>query len=86
VIDSTPANVRAALEGSQKRLGTDYVDLYYQHRVDPNTPIEDTVGAVADLVSEGKVRHIGLSEAGVDTIRRAHTVHPITVLQTEYSL
>jgi aryl-alcohol dehydrogenase-like predicted oxidoreductase len=86
VIDSTPANVRAALEGSLKRLGTDYVDLYYQHRVDPNTPIEDTVGAVADLVSEGKVRHIGLSEAGVDTIRRAHTVHPITVLQTEYSL
>jgi aryl-alcohol dehydrogenase-like predicted oxidoreductase len=86
VIDSTPANVRAALEGSLKRLGTDHIDLYYQHRVDPNTPIEDTVGAVADLVSEGKVRHIGLSEAGVDTIRRAHTVHPITALQTEYSL
>ena len=86
VIDSTPANVRAALEGSLKRLGTDHVDLYYQHRVDPNTPIEDTVGAVAELVSEGKVRHIGLSEAGVDTIRRAHTVHPITALQTEYSL
>jgi aryl-alcohol dehydrogenase-like predicted oxidoreductase len=75
VIDSTPANVRA-----------DHIDLYYQHRVDPNTPIEDTVGAVADLVSEGKVGHIGLSEAGVDTIRRAHTVHPITALQTEYSL
>ena len=86
VIDSTPANVRAAVEGSLQRLGTDYVDLYYQHRVDPNTPIEDTVGAVADLVSEGKVGHIGLSEAGVDTIRRAHTVHPITALQTEYSL
>ena len=86
VIDSTPANVRAAVEGSLQRLGTDHVDLYYQHRVDPNTPIEDTVGAVADLVSEGKVRHIGLSEAGVDTIRRAHTVHPITALQTEYSL
>jgi aryl-alcohol dehydrogenase-like predicted oxidoreductase len=86
VVDSTPANVRAALEGSLERLGTDYVDLYYQHRVDPNTPIEDTVGSVADLVSEGKVRHIGLSEAGVDTIRRAHTVHPITALQTEYSL
>ena len=86
VIDSTPANVRAAVEGSLQRLGTDHVDLYYQHRVDPNTPIEDTVGAVADLVSEGKVRHLGLSEAGVDTIRRAHTVHPITALQTEYSL
>ena len=86
VIDSTPANVRAAVEGSLKRLGTDHIDLYYQHRVDPNTPIEDTVGAVAELVSEGKVRHLGLSEAGVDTIRRAHTVHPVTALQTEYSL
>jgi aryl-alcohol dehydrogenase-like predicted oxidoreductase len=86
VIDSTPTNVRAAIEGSLKRLGTDHIDLYYQHRVDPNTPIEDTIGALADLVSEGKVRHIGLSEAGVDTIRRAHTVHPITALQTEYSL
>jgi hypothetical protein len=72
--------------GDGSRLGTDYIDLYYQHRVDPNTPIEDTVGAVADLVGEGKVGHIGLSEAGVDTIRRAHTVHPITALQTEYSL
>jgi aryl-alcohol dehydrogenase-like predicted oxidoreductase len=86
VIDSSPANVRAAVEGSLKRLGTDYIDLYYQHRVDPNTPIEDTVGAVAELVAEGKVRHIGLSEAGADTIRRAHAVHPITALQTEYSL
>ena len=86
MIDSSPANVRAAVEGSLKRLGTDHIDLYYQHRVDPNTPIEDTVGALADLVSEGKVGHIGLSEAGVDTIRRAHTVHPITALQTEYSL
>jgi len=86
VIDSTPANVRAAVEGSLQRLGTDHVDLYYQHRVDPNTPIEDTVGAVADLVREGKVGHIGLSEAGVDTIRRAHAVHPVTALQTEYSL
>jgi aryl-alcohol dehydrogenase-like predicted oxidoreductase len=74
------------VEGSLRRLGTDYIDLYYQHRVDPNTPIEDTVGAVADLVAEGKVRHIGLSEAGVDTIRRAHAVHPITALQSEYSL
>ena len=69
-----------------KRLGTDHIDLYYQHRVDPNTPIEDTVGAVAELVSEGKVRHIGLSAAGADTIRRAHAVHPITALQSEYSL
>jgi aryl-alcohol dehydrogenase-like predicted oxidoreductase len=69
-----------------RRLGTDHIDLYYQHRVDPNTPIEDTVGAVAELVAEGKVRHIGLSEAGVNTIRRAHAVHPITALQSEYSL
>src|SRR6476646_5804688 len=86
VVDSSPANVRAAVEGSLKRLGTDHIDLYYQHRVDPNTPIEDTVGAVAELVTEGKVRHIGLSEAWVDTIRRAHAVHPITALQSEYSL
>jgi aryl-alcohol dehydrogenase-like predicted oxidoreductase len=86
VIDSSPANVRAALEGSLTRLGTDHVDLYYQHRVDPNTPIEETVGALAKLVNEGKVRHIGLSEASADTIRRAHAVHPVTALQTEYSL
>ena len=86
VLDSSPANIRAAVEGSLKRLGTDHIDLYYQHRVDPNTPIEDTVGALAELVAEGKVRHIGLSEAGPDTIRRAHAVHPITALQTEYSL
>ncbi len=85
-LDSTPANVRTALEGSLRRLGTDHVDLYYQHRVDPNTPIEETVGALAELVAEGKVRHIGLSEAGVDTIRRAHAVHPVTALQSEYSL
>jgi aryl-alcohol dehydrogenase-like predicted oxidoreductase len=85
-LDSTPANVRTAVEGSLTRLGTDYIDLYYQHRVDPNTPIEDTVGALAELVKEGKVRHIGLSEAGVDTIRRANGVHPITALQSEYSL
>ena len=84
--DSSPANVRTALEGSLRRLGTDHVDLYYQHRVDPNTPIEDTVGALAELVAEGKVRHIGLSEAGPATIRRAHAVHPITALQLEYSL
>ena len=75
-----------AVEGSLKRLGTDRIDLYYQHRVDPNTPIEDTVGALAELVAEGKVLHIGLSEAGPETIRRAHAVHPITALQTEYSL
>src|ERR1700723_1493114 len=70
-LDSSPANVRTAVEGSLRRLDTDYIDLYYQHRVDRNTPIEDTVGALAELVIEGKVRHIGLSEAGVDTIRRA---------------
>jgi aryl-alcohol dehydrogenase-like predicted oxidoreductase len=86
VIDSSPANIRAAVEGSLKRLGTDHIDLYYQHRVDSNTPIEETVGALAELVAEGKVRHIGLSEAGPDTIRRAHAVHPVAALQTEYSL
>jgi len=86
VTDSSAANVRAAAEGSLARLGTDHIDLYYQHRVDPNTPIEETVGALADLVAEGKVRHIGLSEAGPDTIRRAHAVHPLAALQTEYSL
>jgi aryl-alcohol dehydrogenase-like predicted oxidoreductase len=85
-LDSSPANIRAAVEGSLTRLGTDHIDLYYQHRVDPKTPIEDTIGAVAELVAEGKVRHIGLSEAGVSTIRRAHAVHPITALQSEYSL
>jgi aryl-alcohol dehydrogenase-like predicted oxidoreductase len=85
-MDSSPANIRTAVEGSLKRLGSDHIDLYYQHRVDPNTPIEDTVGALADLVAEGKVRHIGLSEAWVDTIRRANAVHPITALQSEYSL
>ena len=85
-LDSRPANVRAALEGSLRRLGTDHVDLYYQHRVDPDTPIEETVGVLAELVAEGKVRHIGLSEAGPDTIRRAHAAHPITALQSEYSL
>jgi aryl-alcohol dehydrogenase-like predicted oxidoreductase len=86
VLDSSPANIRTAVEGSLERLGTDRIDLYYQHRVDPNTPIEDTVGALAELIAEGKVRHIGLSEAGPATIRRAHAVHPITALQTEYSL
>ncbi|WP_404986227.1 aldo/keto reductase [Chryseobacterium sp. M5] len=86
IMDSSPANIRTAVEGSLKRLGTDYIDLYYQHRVDPNTPIEDTVSTLADLVKEGKIKYIGLSEAGVDTIRRAYAVHPITALQTEYSL
>ena len=85
-LDSTPENIRTAIEGSLRRLDTDRIDLYYQHRVDRNTPIEDTIGAVAELVAEGKVRHIGLSEAGVDTIRRANAVHPITALQSEYSL
>jgi len=86
VLDSSPANIRTAVEGSLKRLGTDRIDLYYQHRVDPNTPIEDTIGALAELVAEGKVLHIGLSEASPATIRRAHAVHPIAALQTEYSL
>ncbi|WP_432168009.1 aldo/keto reductase [Streptomyces sp. bgisy031] len=84
--DSTPANIRTAVEGSLRRLGTDHIDLYYQHRVDPNTPIEETAGAVAELVAEGKVRAFGLSEAGPDTIRRAHAVHPVTAVQSEYSL
>jgi aryl-alcohol dehydrogenase-like predicted oxidoreductase len=86
VLDSSPANIRTAVEGSLKRLGTDRIDLYYQHRVDPHTPIEETVGALAELVAEGKVLQIGLSEAGPETIRRAHAVHPIAALQTEYSL
>jgi aryl-alcohol dehydrogenase-like predicted oxidoreductase len=86
VTDSSPGNVKAAVEGSLKRLGTDHIDLYYQHRVDPNTPIEETVGALAELVTAGKVLHIGLSEAGTETIRRAHAVHPVAALQTEYSL
>ena len=85
-VDSSAPNVKTAVEGSLKRLGTDRIDLYYQHRVDRNTPIEETVGALADLVAEGKVLHIGLSEAAPDTIRRAHAVHPVAALQTEYSL
>ena len=85
-LDSSPANIRTALEGSLRRLGVDHIDLYYQHRVDPKVPIEDTVGTLAELVAEGAIRHIGLSEAGPDTIRRAHAVHPITALQSEYSL
>ena len=84
--DGSPANVRRAIEGSLQRLGVDHVDLYYLHRVDPDTPIEDTVGAMAELVKEGKVRFLGLSEAAPDTLRKAHATHPITALQTEYSL
>ena len=84
--DSRPANIRIAVEGSLRRLGADHIDLYYQHRVDPGTPIEDTIGALAGLVAEGKIRYIGLSAAGPATIRRAHTVHPVTALQSEYSL
>ena len=85
-LDGTPANVRQSIEGSLRRLNTDYVDLYYQHRIDPQTPIEETVGALAELVREGKVRHIGLSEASPETIRAAHVVHAIAAVQTEYSL
>jgi aryl-alcohol dehydrogenase-like predicted oxidoreductase len=85
-VDGSPANVRRAIEGSLKRLGMDHVDLYYLHRVDPNTPIEETVGAMAELVTEGKVRFLGLSEAAPETLRRGHATHPITALQTEYSL
>jgi aryl-alcohol dehydrogenase-like predicted oxidoreductase len=85
-VDGSAEHVRRSIEGSLQRLGTDHVDLYYQHRVDPNVPIEETVGAMAELVKEGKVRHIGLSEAAPETIRRAHAVHPITAVQTEYSL
>src|SRR5690242_19449307 len=85
-VDSSPEYVRRACEASLQRLGVDHIDLYYQHRVDPKTPIEETVGALGELVREGKVRFLGLSEAAPDTIRRAHATHPITALQTEYSL
>ena len=85
-IDGRPEYVRQAVDGSLQRLGLDHIDLYYQHRVDPQVPIEDTVGAMAELVQAGKVRHLGLSEAAPETIRRAHAVHPLTALQTEYSL
>src|SRR4029077_15797274 len=84
--DSSPANVRRAVEGSLKRLGIDVIDLYYQHRVDPSVPIEETVGAMAELVKAGKVRYLGLSEAGPETLRRACKVHHIAALQSEYSL
>ena len=85
-LNSKPEHIKQMVEGSLKRLRTDYIDLFYQHRVDPNVPIEDTAGAVKDLIDEGKVRHFGLSEAGVDVIRRAHSVQPVTALQSEYSL
>ena len=85
-VDSSPANVRRACEGSLKRLGVDTIDLFYQHRVDPKVPIEETVGAMAELVAEGKVRHLGLSEAGAETLKKAHATYPITALQSEYSL
>ena len=86
MVDGHPENIRAAIEGSLKRLGTDHVDLYYQHRIDPSIAIEETVGALSDLVREGKVKQIGLSEAAPETIRRAHAVHPIAAIQSEYSL
>lgn len=86
MVDGSPANVRRAIEGSLQRLGVDHVDLYYLHRVDPDTPIEETIGAMAELVTEGKVRFLGLSEASPETLRKAHATHPITALQTEYSL
>jgi aryl-alcohol dehydrogenase-like predicted oxidoreductase len=85
-VNGRPKYVIESCERSLRRLGVDTIDLYYQHRVDPNTPIEDTVGAMTQLVEQGKIRHIGLSEAGMETIRRAHKVHPITALETEYSL
>lgn len=85
-LNSRPGHIKASADASLKRLRTDHIDLYYQHRVDPSVPIEDVAGAVADLVKAGKVRHFGLSEASVDTIRRAHAVHPVTALETEYSL
>jgi aryl-alcohol dehydrogenase-like predicted oxidoreductase len=83
-VDSSPEHIKKVVEGSLKRLGTDVIDLYYQHRVDPNVPIEDVAGAVRDLIAEGKVKYFGLSEAGACTIRRAHTVQPVAALQSEY--
>ena len=85
-LNSRPEHIKEALEGSLKRLKTDVIDLYYQHRVDPEVPIEDVAGAVKELIQEGKVKHFGLSEAGVQTVRRAHAVQPVTALQSEYSL
>jgi len=85
-LDGSAENIRLSVEGSLQRLGTDYIDLYYQHRMDPGTPVEETVGALSELIAEGKIRGYGLSEAAPETIRRAHAVHPVTALQTEYSL
>ena len=85
-VDSSAASIRIAIEGSLRRLQSDHIDLYYQHRVDPAVPIEDVIGTLSELIAEGKIRHIGLSEAGRETIRRAHAVHPIAALQSEYSL
>ena len=85
-LDSRPEHVRQVVEGSLRRLATDYIDVFYQHRIDPHVPVEETVGAMAELVKAGKVRYLGLSEAGEANIRRAHAVHPISVLQSEYSL
>jgi aryl-alcohol dehydrogenase-like predicted oxidoreductase len=85
-LDGSPANLRLSVEGSLRRLGTDHIDLYYQHRMDPRTPIEETVGALKELIEAGKLRGYGLSEPGINTIRRAHAVHPVTAVQTEYSL
>src|ERR1700684_3577769 len=85
-VNSRPEHIKQAVEGSLQRLKTDVIDLYYQHRVDPNVPIEDVAGAVKNLIQQGKVKHFGLSEAGVQTIRRAHAVQPVTALQSEYSL
>ncbi|MFG0804486.1 aldo/keto reductase [Leclercia sp. GLN_9] len=86
VLNCRPEHIRAAVEGSLKRLKTDVIDLYYQHRVDPDVPIEEVAGTIADLIAEGKVKHFGLSEAGVETIRRAHAIYPVSALQSEYSL
>ena len=86
VLDSSPGHIRESIEGSLRRLNTDYIDLYYQHRLDPKTPIEETMGALAGLVKAGKVRYVGLSEVGPGTVRRAHAVHPLTAVQSEYSL
>src|SRR5215471_961784 len=85
-LDSRPEHIKEVLEASLKRLKTDVIDLFYQHRVDPNVPIEDVAGAVKDLINQGKVKHLGLSEPGVQTIRRAHAVQPVTAVQSEYSL
>ena len=85
-LNSRPDHIKEVAEASLRRLKTDYIDLFYQHRVDPSVPIEDVAGAVKDLIDEGKVRHFGLSEAGVEVIRRAHAVQPVTALQSEYSL